>query len=318
MDIQKARRKAWAGSSSTAGTPDAMRLSGYAVATQRRSSRQRPRNAASSQRKAVATTLQTDQTHEDLFPGAPVDATALVAERESQLASAMDGVAAPGAEENDHSPSPGRLTRRRMGKPSRRAVSAACALLALALVLLALFPGDLQPRATITRVQPTVAPTATATAVPTPAALPGFTLYMDRKSSFSLQYPSTWMVSPKDFGVEFYTGDTQTPEYRLDVLPEVPANPAATNDPTVALGWVDIALQGVQQQESVQNFQRMIGPIPAATIGGQTWQSGAAVFDVLQLHSRVQVYATLYQGRPYVITLLAPDQSFALGGRQSV
>jgi hypothetical protein len=52
------------------------------------------------------------------------------------------------------------------------------------------------------------------------------------------------------------------------------------------------------------------------TIGGQTWQSGTAVFDVQQLHSRVQVYATIFEGKPYVITLLAPDASFTAGERQ--
>jgi hypothetical protein len=102
----------------------------------------------------------------------------------------------------------------------------------------------------------------------------------------------------------------------VDVLPEGGASSGATgSDPTEASQWVNMALQGVQQQESVQNFLRMTGPLPAVTIGGQTWQSGAAVFDVLQLHSRVQVYATLFQGKPYVITLLAPDASFAAGER---
>jgi hypothetical protein len=210
------------------------------------------------------------------------------------------------------------------GKPPRQrppwiahgTALALSALLAGTLVLTAALPGDLRPTHPDTRARATVgaSPTPTATAVPTAGALPGFAIYADPKSTFTLQYPATWTASPKDSGVEFYTSDAQETEYVVDVLPEAGASTGgATNDPTEALQWVNMALQGVQQQESVQNFLRVTGPLPAVTIGGQTWQSGAAVFDVLQLHSRVQVYATIYQGKPYVITLLAPDASFVAG-----
>jgi hypothetical protein len=276
----------------------------------------RRRGEVSSQRKAEVTTLPlaaNQHAHRRHTPPRSIDLTAAVATRAapaaSRSASPPPPSASPGAPVE-----PPRLPRWK----APGATLLVGAFLAAILVVTALLPGDLRATQGGTRAQATATPrpTATATAVPTAGALPGFAIYADPKAEFTLQYPATWTAAPKDAGVEFYTSDAQVTEYVVDVLPEGGASTSGTpDDPTEASQWVNLALQGVQQQESVQNFLRMTGPLPAVTIGGQTWQSGAAVFDVAQLHSRVQVYATLYQGKPYVITLLAPDASFAAGDR---
>ncbi|HEV2237221.1 MAG TPA: hypothetical protein VGR57_11225 [Ktedonobacterales bacterium] len=298
------------------GTIDAVRLAGAGVAMRARRWLNGLRGEVNGQGKAEVTTLsQLAPRHAHRRPTATRH-LAITAEAATRVARAAahpkplphsTPTPVPGAE--------GEPPRRRPPWIARATAPALGALLAATLVLTALLPGDLRPTRTGPQARATaVPPTPTATAVPTIGALPGFAIYADPKSTFTLQYPASWMASPKDSGVEFYTADTQQTEYVVDVLPEAGASTSTTTgDPTEALQWVNMALQGVQQQESVQNFLRVTGPLPAVTIGGQTWQSGTAVFDVQQLHSRVQVYATIFEGKPYVITLLAPDASFTAG-----
>jgi hypothetical protein len=299
------------------GTIDAVRFVGAGAAMRALHWLERRRGEVSSQRKAEVTTLSPAAPRQSHRKYAPLRHLAVTAAAATRPASTATRPVPPSPPVGPGDPGePPRKT------PSLRVHVAALAvgtLLGAILVVTAVLPGDVRtPRpAPVAQATATARPTATATAIPTPGALPGFAIYADPKADFTLQYPATWMAAPKDSGVEFYTADTQETEYVVDVLPEGGANTASVaNDPTEASQWVNLALQGVQQQESVQNFLRVTGPLPAVTIGGQTWQSGAAVFDVLQLHSRVQVYATLYQGKPYVITLLAPDASFTAGERQ--
>jgi hypothetical protein len=65
------------------------------------------------------------------------------------------------------------------------------------------------------------------------------------------------------------------------------------------------------------NFQQDAGPLPAATFAGSTWQTGRGVISdqvgqVSQASIRVQVYATIYQGKPYIISLYAADGTFSV------
>jgi hypothetical protein len=296
----------------SSGTINAVLLAGAGVAMRTLQWLERWRGEVSNQRKADVITLSQVAPRHAHRKHAALRHLATTTEAATQVAQVVARPTPPPSLPD----ASGKPPRQRPPWIAHGTTLAVGALLAVTLVLTAVLPGDLRATRTRAQAQATVGrqPTATATAVPTIGALPGFAIYADPKATFTLQYPATWTASPKDSGVEFYTTDSQETEYVVDVLPEVGASTGATaNDPTEASHWVDMALQGVQQQESVQNFLRMTGPLPAVTIGGQTWQSGAAVFDVLQLHSRVQVYATLFQGKPYVITLLAPDASFATG-----
>jgi hypothetical protein len=302
------------GSPTQIGSPRAVRQAGAGVALRALHWLAGRRGPVSSQRKADVTTLPLAEHRPTERRQEPLRQLATDLGTATRVAPVIpDPAPAPSASPlPSASGEPPRI--RRWNTPGATLLLGA--LLAAILVVTALLPGDLRATKLGTRAQATATPrpTATATALPTAGALPGFAIYADPKTEFTLQYPATWTAAPKDAGVEFYTTDAQVTEYVVDVLPEGGASTSGTpNDPTEASQWVNLALQGVQQQESVQNFLRMTGPLPAVTIGGQTWQSGAAVFDVAQLHSRVQVYATLYQGKPYVITLLAPDASFAAG-----
>jgi hypothetical protein len=298
------------------GTIDAVRYAGAGVAMRALHWLERQRGEVSRQRKADVTTLSpaahrhAPRQYASLHHLAVTPAAATHAAPASSRPAPPLSPISPGG--------PGEPPGPRSPLQPHAAALAISVLLGTILVVTAVLPGDLRTTHPDPQAQDTVTPhpTITASAVPTAGALPGFAIYADPKTDFTLQYPTTWTAAPKDSGVEFYTSDAQDIEYVVDVLPEGgTSSGGTTNDPTEASQWVNLALQGVQQQESVQNFLRVTGPLPAVTIGGQTWQSGAAVFDVLQLHSRVQVYATLYQGKPYVITLLAPDASFAAGER---
>jgi hypothetical protein len=317
MGLQQMDRTRQAGDLTLSGTIDAVRFVGAGVAMRALHWLDRRRGAVSSQPKAEVTTLSPPAprpAHRRSMPLRHFAVTSAVVARPTTAAERHPAPSPPAPPGN-----PGQPPR---GTPPLRAPVAALAvgiLLGTIVVATAVLPGDVRtPRADPAALATATArPTATTAATATPGALPGFAIYADPKADFTLQYPATWKAVPKDSGVEFYTTDTQETEYVVDVLPEGGASTTGVpNDPTEASQWVDLALQGVQQQESVQNFLRVTGPLPAVTIGGQTWQSGTAVFDVLQLHSRVQVYATLYQGTPYVITLLAPDASFTVGDRQ--
>ena len=317
MGLQQLGRTRQAGFLTLSGTIDAVRFVGAGVAMRALHWLERQRSEGNSHRKAEVTTLSPAAprpSHRRYMPLRHLAVTAAAATRPTTAATRPVPPSMP-ARPSD----PGEPPRENPPLRVHVAALAVGVLLGTILVVTAVLPGDVRTPRTGPAAQATATahPTATATATPTPGALPGFAYYADPKADFTLQYPAAWMAAPKDSGVEFYTADTQETEYVVDVLPEGGASAGGVaNDPTEASQWVDLALQGVQQQESVQNFLRVTGPLPAVTIGGQTWQSGAAVFDVLQLHSRVQVYATLYQGKPYVITLLAPDASFTAGDRQ--
>ncbi|HEY7832638.1 MAG TPA: hypothetical protein VIG30_03630 [Ktedonobacterales bacterium] len=203
-----------------------------------------------------------------------------------------------------------------------RAVPRLVALLVLAAVVLLVVPGTKPATPIAAEAQPTPVATATATPAPTttvtpaatalPTPLPGYALYVDDKSGFLIQYPETWSKENLVPSIQFY--DSAQSTYVVTILPADPNNAPATTDATAAaMNWVNLTLEGIQQEETVQNFQRLTGPTPAATIGAQVWQSGVATFGPTDALNRVQVYATVFDGTPYVITLVAPDNLFDAG-----
>jgi hypothetical protein len=143
----------------------------------------------------------------------------------------------------------------------------------------------------------------------------GFRLFADASAGFQIQYPATWAPpSQNDLDVNFSDNPTST-TYQLQVGRPGDLSQCGQGDvASRSTCWVDYVL-GAEQQKLGDQFQRLNGPIPAATIGGQPWQSGVAVIGGPQaaMRFRYQVYATIWSGNPYIIGLSATDDVFTVG-----
>jgi hypothetical protein len=206
-------------------------------------------------------------------------------------------------------------------------VLAGALLVALVVVAASLIPGN-HPKGAVAQ-HP--APTATATQAPTPtptmtatpgmALMPGFTLYRDPTSGYALQYPGTWPKPSTDpnLGVQFSdASNLNSARYVVQVNQPDPLTSGVAIGPdpnTAAANWVNFELTNFQQTEEAHGFTftRGPGPIPTVLIGGQQWQAGAAVVSGQNLTLQVHVYATIHNGKPYVINLLAGADGFATG-----
>jgi hypothetical protein len=213
----------------------------------------------------------------------------------------------------------------------RRVAMVALVLLALMGAVLVAGTGN-RPKGAVARTRPpaataTPSPTATATPSPSPspglALMPGYAAYTDPNAQYSLQYPATWTRTQEpNLGVDFAdTTDPTASKYELQVYqpdPRASNVPSQSDDNTTAASWVNFELVNFQQTEIAHGFtfQRMPGPIPAATFGGQTWQTGIAFIsgqNGQDLKIQVQVYATIHNGKPYVVNLLAAADAFQQG-----
>jgi hypothetical protein len=207
-----------------------------------------------------------------------------------------------------------------------RVIGAALLLVAVVLLVAYYAPGTRpqgaiaqHPAPTATATQ-TATPSPTATATPGIALMPGFSLYQN-PSGYALQYPATWPTPSTDpnLGVQFSdSSNPDTARYVVQVnepdalTSGVPTGP----DPnTAAANWVNFELTNFQQTEVAHgySFTRQPGPVPSVDIGGQQWQSGAAVISGQGLTLQVYVYATIHYGKPYVINLLAASEAFGTG-----
>jgi hypothetical protein len=168
---------------------------------------------------------------------------------------------------------------------------------------------------------PTPAPTPTSTLPAGVEILPGFALYQDVSSGFLVQYPVTWPKPATDpnLGVQFAdSANLDTARYVVQVNQPDPLTSGVATGPdpnTAAAAWVNFELTNFQQTEEAHGFTftRTPGPIPAAMIGGQVWQTGTAVISGQDLTLQVYVYATIHNGKPYVINLLASSDVFSAG-----
>jgi hypothetical protein len=160
----------------------------------------------------------------------------------------------------------------------------------------------------------TALPTATPSIVPTPTLRPGFQLFVDHTDGFLLQYPTGWTHRLSNPGAEF-ADDAVNATFEMQVL--LPSDSAAaglSGDPNDPASWVNFAMQSFANLYA-GNFQQDAGPLPAATFAGSTWQTARGLISdqvgqVNQVSIRVQVYATIYQGKPYIISLYAADGTF--------
>jgi hypothetical protein len=157
----------------------------------------------------------------------------------------------------------------------------------------------------------TIAPTPTMTVNPTPTSQPGFQIFVDTGDGFLLQYPIGWTHRLSNPGAEF-SDDAVNTTFEMQVLLPSPSAAAGLsgnpNDPT---SWVNFAMQSFATQYA-SDFQQDAGPLPAATFGGTTWQTARGLISdqVSQVRIQIQVYATIYQGKPYIISLYAAADAF--------
>lgn len=159
---------------------------------------------------------------------------------------------------------------------------------------------------------PSPRPTATATAAPfvTPTPIPGFDVYVDRADGFLMQYPLGWSAAYESPGAEFVLEDaTGSPTYWVQIdIAGAWTSPGQTQGRDGAAAWVNFALNSIAQLYPVGSFERLDTPTSSMTIGGVPWDTGSALITSSDV--RVQVFAAIHGGKPYVISLFAPSNDF--------
>jgi zinc-ribbon domain len=147
----------------------------------------------------------------------------------------------------------------------------------------------------------TPSPSPTLTPAPTPDA--GFSLCDNTCTSngFSVEYPSTWSQNPTtdSTGTQF-TNPSQSDVFAAFKTPGITSMNA-----------------GQLVNNDLNNFSSQPGynaptPTPSsnATIDGENWSFQIAYFQLNNQTERIEVYATIYQGKAYIIELQALDSEF--------
>ena len=186
------------------------------------------------------------------------------------------------------------------------------ALLASALLLAIAGAGRIASRRDPNSSTPAVAVTATPSPSPSPTAQAGFVVYSDKINGFVVQYPRNWSVDSTAPVIQFSDDSNETGYVMQVALPSTSALPASSNDPALATTWVNYELN-VFAQKYPQNFILLNSGVTTREIGGVVWQSGAGLITNNSSGIHLQVYATVYQGRPYLINLLSAQDRFSAG-----
>lgn len=228
---------------------------------------------------------------------------------------APEAPAPAGPPDRPPNPPPDRPARRRLPRAPRLAIAGAVLLLcALVLLIADAGAGTASPGSARAHPTATLKPTATPSPFPTPTAEVGFKIYFDRSERFYVQYPLTWEAKQTNPGIQF-DDDPNTPSYIVQVLQPgdaTTAGPASDpNDPTVWVRYELNRLATIYQG----SFTEIPGPAPAVRFGGALWQSGVARLTDSGTNIRVQIFATVYNGTPYIINLLATEDRFSEGVR---
>ena len=209
----------------------------------------------------------------------------------------------------------GPAKRHALARAPRLAIASGVLLLCALLLLIA--DGRVSTASTgSARAHPTTtrAPTATPSPFPTPTAVAGFKVYSDRGERFYVQYPLSWEAKQTNPGIQF-DDDPNVPNFIVQVLQPGDATTAGpTSDPNDPRVWVRYELNRLASIYQ-SSFSELPGPAPAVRFGGALWQSGVARLSDNNTNIRVQIYATVYDGTPYIINLLATEDRFADGVR---
>ncbi len=188
-------------------------------------------------------------------------------------------------------------------------VALVCTLIASSLLFVLADTGHITAEGQIATT-PTV-PVPTVTPAPTVAAL-GFQLYNDRADGFTIQYPNGWIASPLNPGMQFADDSNETGYAMQVALPSASTLVNPPQDVTNASAWVEYEMSYLQGKYP-QNFIRLSDGQTSRVIGGVLWQGGAGLITNNSSGIRVQVFATVYQGRPYLVNLLSVSDRFSAG-----
>jgi hypothetical protein len=205
-------------------------------------------------------------------------------------------------------------------RPGRQVPAVAAGAMALIVLTLALVLADVGrttagqsgPIAKHPTATPRPTATATATVFPSPTPMLGFQVYLDRSAGFIIQYPLQWIRQSNNPEVAFLD-DTNNPRYQVQLdLPGDATSIGLQGDPNNPAAWLNYAMNQLSSQFG-DGFQQLPGPTPAAVIGGEQWQSSVALLSISGVNVRVQVYATVHDGKPYILSLEAADERFDAG-----
>ncbi|HEX8733391.1 MAG TPA: PsbP-related protein [Ktedonobacterales bacterium] len=188
-------------------------------------------------------------------------------------------------------------------------VALVCTLIASSLLFVLADSGHITAEGQLDSTPTAAAPTVTVS--PTVAAL-GFQLYTDHSDGFTIQYPNGWIASPLNPGMQFADDGNET-GYALQVA--LPGASALVNPPQNVAdpsAWAQYELNYLQSKYP-QNFIPLTDGQTSREIGGVTWQGGAGLITNNSAGIRVQVFATVYKGRPYIINLLSISDRFTAG-----
>ena len=220
---------------------------------------------------------------------------------------------------NGQDTSPGSQSGGQLPQPRRQRMPllAAASFCVLALVLVLVLADAGRTTASTTKVTPTATPkpSPTATAYPSPTPMLGFQVYMDRADGFVIQYPHSWVYSQVTPGVQF-DDDTNNIAYEVQVLLPGDATSAGgpTSAPDDASVWVNYEMQTLGKQFQ-GDFQEEQTPCTNPTLG-PGWQCGIADISGNQTVIRVEVNATVHNGKPYILNELAAADRFGAGQQQ--
>lgn len=188
-------------------------------------------------------------------------------------------------------------------------IALACTLIASSLLFVLADSGHITAEGQIATTPTASVPTATAS--PTVAAL-GFQLYNDRADGFTIQYPDGWIASPLNPGMQFADDSNETGYAMQVALPSATTLVNPPQDVSSPSAWVEYEMSYLQSKYP-QNFVRLTDGQTTRMIGGVEWQGGAGLITNNSSGIRVQVFATVYQGRPYIINLLSVSDRFTAG-----
>lgn len=156
---------------------------------------------------------------------------------------------------------------------------------------------------------PSPIPSPSPALTPTPAPDSGFT-WCDAtctSNGFSVEYPSAWLQKPTSdsTGTQF-TNPSQSDEFAAFKTPGATSMNA-----------------GQLVNSDLNNFSSQPGynaptPTPSsnATIGGENWSYQTAYYQLNGQTEHIEVYATVHQGKAYIIELQALDAQFGAANTQ--
>jgi len=145
----------------------------------------------------------------------------------------------------------------------------------------------------------------------TPSPLSGFLTYADQSGGYRIQYPRGWVYTRIGPGTEFAdSGDNPTYEVQVLVPADLDTVDLGGADPSDPSTWTNFALTALAQRFRGA-FAIMRGGPNAATFGRATWHAGSGRITSGTSSIRVDVYATVHTDKPYIISLLTADTSFA-------